>query len=79
MSRQERTGEVVVAAARRYPARTAVLVGLLVLSGVAESVGVAVMLPLLELVAGGPAPAPHRLPARPAPSYAGLACPRAWT
>lgn len=46
------THRFVARVARRYPARTALLGGLLVLSGLAESLGIAALLPLLELATG---------------------------
>lgn len=39
---------------RTYPRRSAMMVGLLILSGLAEGVGIAALLPVLETAGGGP-------------------------
>jgi ATP-binding cassette, subfamily C, bacterial len=52
MKRERRTSELIGYVVRRYPRRTALLVVLLVLSNVAESVGIVALLPLLELTTG---------------------------
>ncbi|MEX2531237.1 MAG: ABC transporter ATP-binding protein [Gemmatimonadota bacterium] len=46
---------------RRYPGRTLLMVGLLILSGLAEGVGVITLLPVLELVAGAEGDQPSQL------------------
>ena len=53
----ERTAATAAYFLRTYPRRTAVLVGLLILSGLAEGVGLVTLLPLLELGTGGGAAA----------------------
>jgi ATP-binding cassette, subfamily C, bacterial len=52
MRSKEQTLEFIAAVVRRYPGRTALLVLLLVLSGLAEGLGIAALLPLLELTTG---------------------------
>lgn len=51
------TIDFIAYAVRKYPRRTALLVGMLFLSGLAESVGIVAMLPLLEMATGGAAQA----------------------
>jgi len=46
---------------RRYPRRSTLMVMLLILSGLAEGVGVVTLLPLLEIAVAGPAEEPSRL------------------
>jgi hypothetical protein len=43
---------------KRYPRRSVLIVGLLFLSGLAEGLGVASLLPLLELAMGDPTSQP---------------------
>jgi ATP-binding cassette subfamily C protein len=52
MKSRSQTFGFIISVARRYPGTTALLVILLALSGAAESVGIAALLPLLELATG---------------------------
>jgi ATP-binding cassette, subfamily C, bacterial len=55
---RERSLDIIWYFLRRYPRRSVLIVGLLFLSGLAEGLGVAALLPLLELAIGDPASEP---------------------